>query len=76
MYNTVKDWLAIGNEEIHIDEKNEGKFTQWCKRKGFDGVTDECIELGLKSKNPKTRKRALFAKNAKKWKHKKDITDK
>lgn len=50
---------------IHIKEKNRGKFTEYCGGK----VTDECIKRAKKSKNPKLRKRATFAANARKWKH-------
>lgn len=50
---------------IHIKKKNRGSFTRWCKGK----VTEECIAKGKKSKDPKIRKRATFAANARKWKH-------
>ena len=51
---------------IHIKKKNRGKFTDYCGGK----VTQECIEKGKKSSDPKIRKRATFAANARKWKHK------
>lgn len=54
-------------QPIHINPENKGKFTNYCKSKGFDSVTSECIELGKKSVNPLTRKRATFAKNARKF---------
>jgi len=41
-----------------------GAFTRWCKRQGYSGVTNECIQKGLKSKNPTIKKRAAFAKAA------------
>lgn len=50
---------------IHIKKKNRGKFTDYCGGK----VTSECIQRGLHSSNPTTRKRANFARNARKWKH-------
>lgn len=50
---------------IHIKKKNRGKFTEYCGGE----VTDECIKRAKKSKNPKLRKRATFAANARKWKH-------
>ena len=50
---------------IHIKKKNRGKFTEYCGGK----VTDECIKRAKQSKNPKLRKRATFAANARKWKH-------
>lgn len=48
---------------IHIKKENRGKFTEYCGGK----VTDECIQKGLNSSNPTTRKRANFARNARKW---------
>ena len=51
---------------IHIKEKNKGKFTSYCGGK----VTDECIQKGKNSSNPAIRKRATFADNARRWKHK------
>lgn len=51
--------------KIHIKKKNRGKFTDYCNGK----VTQECIDRAKKSKNPKLRKRATFAENARAWKH-------
>lgn len=48
---------------IHIKPENRGKFTATKKRTGK--TTEELTH----SKNPLTRKRAIFAQNAKKWKH-------
>lgn len=48
---------------IHIKKKNKGKFTATKKRTGKS--TEELTH----SKNPLTRKRAIFAQNAKKWHH-------
>lgn len=50
---------------IHIKPENKGKFTATKKRTGKS--TEELTH----SKNPITKKRAIFAKNAKKWKHSK-----
>ena len=50
---------------IHIKKKNRGKFTEYCGGK----VTEECIAKGKKSKDPKIRKRATFAQNARRFKH-------
>ena len=54
-------------KKLDLSNLKEGTFTQYCKKKGYKGVTEACIQEGLKSKNPKTRKRANFARNAKKW---------
>jgi hypothetical protein len=48
---------------IYIKPENRGKFTATKKRTGKS--TEELTH----SKNPLTRKRAIFAQNAKKWKH-------
>lgn len=50
---------------IHIKKKNRGSFTKWCG----GNVTSECIQRGKHSSNPKIRKKATFAANARKWKH-------
>ena len=50
---------------IHIKPENKGKFTETKRRTGK--TTEELTH----SKNPITRKRAIFAQNAKKWNHKK-----
>lgn len=54
---------------IHIKKENEGKFTATKKKTG-----KSTAEL-KHSKNPLTRKRAVFAENAKKWNHKKKMSD-
>ena len=46
---------------IHIDPENKGKFTATKKRTGKS--TEELTH----SKNPLTRKRAIFAQNARRW---------
>ena len=51
--------------KIHIKKQNRGKFTDYCGGK----VTDECIQKGKHSHDPKIRKRATFAANARAWKH-------
>lgn len=48
---------------IYIKKKNRGKFTEYCGGK----VTDKCIQKAKNSKNPKLRKRATFAQNARGW---------
>ena len=58
-----------GLAKIKIKEANKGKFTEYCKRKGHDSVSNACIEEGLASRDARVRKRAQFAENAKEWKH-------
>lgn len=67
--NNMINYAAYGGNlyakggSIHIDPKNRGKFNATKKRTGK--TTEELTH----SKNPLTRKRAIFAQNAKKWKH-------
>lgn len=60
----AKSWQGSVDEEksgIHIKEKNKGKFNATKARTGKS--TEELTH----SKNPVTRKRAIFAQNAKRW---------
>lgn len=50
---------------IHINPANKGKFTATKKRTGKS--TEELTH----SKNPLTRKRAIFAQNSRRWSHSK-----
>jgi hypothetical protein len=62
MFNINSSLFAKKGGKIHIKKKNRGKFTEYCGGK----VTEECIEKGKRSKDPKIRKRATFADNARK----------
>lgn len=53
--------FPMAKSGIHIDPKNKGKFNALKKRTGKS--TEELTH----SKNPLTRKRAIFAQNAAKW---------
>jgi len=59
--NKVK--LNKDGGSIHIKKKNRGKFTEYKKRTG------KTTEEAKHSKDPRVRKMANFAANAKKWKH-------
>ena len=61
-YFTEPNEFASGGG-IHIKKKNRGKFNATKKRTGK--TTEELTH----SKNPLTRKRAIFALNSRKWKH-------
>ena len=61
--NTI-EFLKNGSG-IHIKKKNRGSFTRWCG----GNVTEECIRRGKASSNPKIRKKATFADNARHFKH-------
>ena len=54
---------------IHIKKQNRGSFTKWCG----GNVTEECIQRGKNSPNQKIRKKAIFADNARHFKHKYQI---
>jgi hypothetical protein len=60
----ILEFLKNGSG-IHIKEKNKGSFTRWCG----GNVTEECIRRGKNSPNPKIRKKATFADNARHFKH-------
>lgn len=55
--------VESGKSGIHIKPENRGKFTETMKRTG------KSAEELSHSKNPVTRKRAIFALNARKWHH-------
>ena len=61
--NTV-DIFKKGNKS-KIKKENRGKFTDYCG----GNVTQECIQRGKNSPDPKIRKRATFAANVRKFKH-------
>ena len=53
--------------KINIKPSNKGKFTSYCKSKGYNGVTSACIDEGKRSSLSRIRKRATFASNARSW---------
>lgn len=69
MQNLLANYAAFGGPlfaeggRIYIKPENRGKFTETKRRTGK--TTEELTH----SKNPVTRKRAIFAQNAKKWHH-------
>lgn len=70
MQNLLANYAAFGGPllfadggSIHIKSKNRGKFTETKRRTGK--TTEELTH----SSNPLTRKRAIFAQNARKWHH-------
>ena len=61
---------APSKSSIHIKPENKGKFTADAKRHG-ESVQERAAEVlkpGSKA-SPLEKKRANFARNAKKWKH-------
>ena len=69
MQNLLANYAAFGGPlfaeggRIHIKPENRGKFTETKRRTGK--TTEELTH----SKNPVTRKRAIFSQNARKWHH-------
>ena len=59
----IEELMKESDGKIEIKPENKGKFNATKKRTGKS--TEELTH----SKNPITRKRAIFAQNAKKWKH-------
>lgn len=57
--------------KIFIKPSKRGTFTKYAKAKGMTDeegkITTEAIDEGLKSTNPAIRKKANFARNARKW---------
>lgn len=67
--NIEELYEAVIEESFNEDPKwmehaihKKGAFTEYCKKGGFKGVTKECIEKGLKSKDPLIKKRANLAR--------------
>ena len=63
----AKKWIQKATARMK-KKGTVGAFTRWCKAQGFGGVTNACIAKGLRSKNPKIRRRANFARNVRKRK--------
>ena len=55
--------------EIHIKEKNRGKFTKSAKAAGESVQEHAAHVLSDPNATPLQKKRANFARNAAKWKH-------
>lgn len=51
--------------KIKIKKENVGSFTRYCG----GNVTEACIQRGKNSPDPKIRKKATFAQNARGWNH-------
>lgn len=69
--NLVTDQIDLYKKgsKIHIKKENRGKFTAAANRAGM-GVQEYASKV-LRDPNasPQLKKRANFARNAKKWKH-------
>lgn len=59
----AKKWIQKATTK-----KTKGDFTDWCKRNGFDGVSQACINNAAKT-GGRASKMAMFAVNASKGKY-------
>lgn len=57
-------WLQKASKRMK-KKGTEGSFTRWCKKQGFNGVTQACIKKGL-NQGGKIAKKANFARNVRK----------
>lgn len=62
--------MARKKSGINIKKSNRGKLRKSTKTKKGKKIPVSTLRKLAKSKNPKTRKRAQFALNARKFKHK------
>jgi hypothetical protein len=58
----------IENDPIHIKKSHEGKFHRWAGVPNGQEIPMSKIKQGERSPDPKIRKEAQFADNARKWK--------
>ena len=58
-----------GKSGIHINPANEGKYTARAKAHGKSVQAMAAADLANPNVDPKTKKRANFARNAKGWRH-------
>lgn len=59
----TKKWIQKA-----VPEKNKGDFKSWCKKKGFSGVSQACINAAAKA-GGHASKMAVFAVNVSKGKY-------
>ncbi len=66
------DYVEMARRKKKWIPKNlkKGAFKAYCRRLGYSGVTQECIERGKKSKNPTIRRRAVLAETFRKMSRK------
>lgn len=62
--------MAKRKKGIRIKKSNRGKLRKSAKVKKGQKIPAAKLRAMKKSKNPKTRKRATFALNARKWRKK------
>ena len=60
--NEKENWAKEAGEDVAENDK-EGDFTKYCEDKGFDGVTQGCIDHVHKDGTPHRKEQGLFAAN-------------
>lgn len=71
LYEAEKKWIQKA-----VPASHEGQFKTWCKKQGFGGVSQQCINKALskkadgKSQYPDAARMANFAINVAKGKYK------
>jgi len=60
-----KKWMQKAGQRME-KKGTEGAFTAYCKRHGFPGPTQACIDYAMAHGDRTTQLRAGFAKTAKK----------
>jgi hypothetical protein len=61
-----RKWMQEVRERMER-KGTKGAFREYCRRRGYSGVTQACIEEGKRSKDPTIRKRAVLAETFKKY---------
>lgn len=69
-YASNNFWKEAKKDWIPKDLK-KGRFTEWCKRHGYDGPCKAAAEQALKSDDPSVRGMGSFYLSSQKFKHKK-----
>ena len=60
--------MAKKKPDIYIKPENRGSFTSYCNSKGYNGVTQKCIDKAKSSGSTALKKKAVFAENSRnKW---------
>jgi hypothetical protein len=58
-------WMKEAKKKKWIQEAvhHEGRFTEYCKRNGFDGPSQACADKAMKSEDASVRGMAQFYMN-------------
>lgn len=56
-------WTKLAEDDGWPDDLEEGRFTEYCKREGFEGPCKECADKAMESDDPSVRGMASFYLN-------------